>query len=86
MRIMITPLVSLSSSYNKLVLIGTQFVNWAICIRHLMLNLAMHDLWDNQWLFVFNKSFLNVAKQCFYDHAKQDLHRILGDSSNYSLI
>ena len=34
-----------------------------------------------EWLFEFDKSFLHVVKQRLYDQAKQDLHRILDDSS-----
>lgn len=40
----------------------------------------MNDMCDNQSLFEFDKSFLHVIKQCWYDQAKQDLHRILDDS------
>ena len=46
----------------------------------------MNDMCDNQWLFEFDKSFLHVIKQCWYDQAKQDLHHIPDDSVKYRLL
>ena len=71
----------LQSCYNELVLNSTKFVNWATCIRNLLFNLGMNDLWDNRWLFELDKSFLHGIKQRLYDQTKQDLHRIFNDSS-----